>query len=58
MAHAAVSDAPLSVVVTSITDHSGKTGDLGYKICGEAAMYHLLGFPERAPFPGYVLGEA
>ena len=55
---AAASDAPLSVTVADVTDHSGATGELGFKICGEAAMYHLLGLPDRAPFPGHVLGEA
>lgn len=49
---------PLAVTVVAVTDHSGATGDLGFKICGEAAMQHLLGFPEKAPFPRYVLGEA
>ena len=48
----------LAVTVLEIEDHAGATGDLGHKICGEAAMFHLLGLPERAPFPGYVLGEA
>lgn len=45
----------IAVRVMHIIDHSGVTGQLGFKICGEAAMYHLLGFPERAPFPGHVL---
>jgi hypothetical protein len=48
----------VDVIVVDIVDHSGATGDLGYKICGEAAMYHLIGLPEKAPFPGYVLGGA
>jgi hypothetical protein len=55
---AAEPQAPLSVTVADVTDHSGATGELGFKICGEAAMNHLLGRPSRAPFPGYVLGEA
>ena len=49
---------PLDVTVEAISDHSGETGPLGFKICGEAAMFRLLGLPDRAPFPGYVLGEA
>jgi hypothetical protein len=53
---AAVQTNMLKVTVVEIIDHSGATGDMGYKICGEAAMYHLIGQPERAPFPGYVLG--
>ena len=58
-AFAAVSGAPdLAVTVLEIHDHAGTTGELGHKICGEAAMFHLLDLPERAPFPGYVLGEA
>ncbi|GAA4806225.1 hypothetical protein [Lysobacter hankyongensis] len=58
-AYAAVqSQEAIAVTVTQIIDHSGVTGQLGFKICGEAAMYHLLGFPEQAPFPGHVLGEA
>jgi hypothetical protein len=59
VAYEAVATAPgFAVTVVDIIDHSGATGDLGYKICGEAAMYRLLGLPEMAPFPGYVLGEA
>jgi hypothetical protein len=58
-AHQAVAtDIPLAVMVVNVIDHSGATGDLGHKICGEAAMYHLLGLPEKAPFPGSVLGDA
>ncbi len=49
---------PLAVTVEVILDHSGTTSPLGFKICAEAAMLHLLGLPDRAPFPGYVLGEA
>ena len=49
---------PLAVMVAGVTDHSGDTGELGFKICGEAAMYRLLGLPDKVPFPGYVLGEA
>jgi hypothetical protein len=51
-------DMPLAVTVVEIVDHSGATGDLGYKICGEAAMYRLLGVPDKAPSPGYPLGAA
>lgn len=47
----------IAITIMHIIDHSGVTGQLGFKICGEAAMYHLLGFPERAPFPGHVLDE-
>lgn len=50
--------APLAITVVEAIDHSGCTGELGFKICGEAAMYHLLGLPDKAPFPGYVLGKA
>jgi len=50
--------APLAVTVTDVVDHSGETGELGFKVCGEGAMYHLLGLPEKAPSAGYVLGEA
>lgn len=58
-AYSSVADAPpLAVTVEAISDQSGETGPLGFKICGEAAMFHLLGLPDRAPFPGHVLGEA
>jgi len=49
---------PLSITVVDATDHSGVTGDMGYMICAEAAMHHLLGCPEKAPFPGHVADEA
>lgn len=58
-AHSSVTDAPpLAVTVEAISDQSGETGPLGFKICGEAAMFRLLGLPDRAPFPSHVLGEA
>lgn len=57
-AHSSVADAPaLAVAVEAVADHSGETGPLGFKICAEAAMFRLLGVPDRAPFPGYVFGE-
>jgi hypothetical protein len=49
---------PLSIVVEELTEPSGPTGDLSFKVAAEAAAYHLLGVPEKAPFPGYVLGGA
>jgi hypothetical protein len=55
---AAELQAPLTVTVTEVVDHCGETGELGFKTCGEAAMFYTLGLPHKAPFPGYVLGEA
>ena len=55
---AAAPQAAISIEVLEATDHSGTTGDLGFKICGEAALNCLIGMPEKAPFPGYVLGDA
>jgi hypothetical protein len=48
---------PVSVVVQEVIDHSGTTSELGLNVCAEAAAFQLLGFPERAPFPG-VFSEA
>jgi hypothetical protein len=57
-AYASIDQAPpLAVIVEAISDHSGETSPLGFKICGEAAMFRLLGLPDRAPFPGHVLDE-
>ena len=53
--HSASPQTPLAISVVEAIDHSGVTGDLGFKICGEAAMNCLLGLPEKAPLPGYVL---
>lgn len=42
----------LAVTIEGVTDNCGTSTEFGFKICGEAAMHHLLGFPERAPSPG------
>jgi len=47
---AAPPDAILTVIITSVEDHIGETSELGHKICGEAAAYHLFGQPDRAPY--------
>ena len=55
---AAALEVPLAVTIVDVIDHSGETGELGFKTCGEGAMYHLLELPEKAPFPGHAPGEA
>ena len=52
---AAAPHSEISVTVIEVIDHSGVTGDLGFKICGEAATNCLLGLPDKAPHPGYLL---
>jgi hypothetical protein len=49
---------PLAVTFTRIVDHSGESDGFAFKTCAAAAMYHLLGVPELAPFPGHVLKSA
>jgi len=48
---------PVMVTVLEVVDHSGSTSEMGLNICAEAAMFQILGSPERAPFPG-VFDEA
>ena len=48
---------PVMVTVVEVVDHSGSTSEMGLYICAEAAMFQILGLPERAPFPG-VFDEA
>jgi len=50
--------AGIAIVVEELAEPSGPTGNLAFKVAAEAAAYRLLGVPEKAPFPGYVLGGA
>jgi hypothetical protein len=48
---------PLCVEITDVVVHCPETAEIGYAMCGQAAMNRLLGHDDKNPSPGFPLSN-